>query len=151
LNAATAIRDGIVRSSATALQSATSPFIPLFKHEERYYETLEESSRGWHEGDHDPWPYINYLLFILKQAYRQFEERLGETTSPRGAKRATVNRAIERFHSEFTVTDLQRECPGVSLDMIRHVLKELREQGAIESLGRGRSARWRRKLGNNSE
>jgi Fic family protein len=28
---------------------------------ERYYETLEESSRGWHEGKHDPWPYINYF------------------------------------------------------------------------------------------
>lgn len=123
------------------------------EHKDRYYETLEESSRGWHEGKHDPWPYINYLLFILKQAYRQFEERLGETSAPRGEKRRTVIRAIERGHGEFTVADLQRECPGVSVDMIRHVLKELRGEGAIESLGRGRAARWRRtngKSGNNS-
>jgi Fic family protein len=36
---------------------------------ERYYETLEQSSQHWHEGTHDSWPYINYILFILKSAY----------------------------------------------------------------------------------
>ena len=36
------------------------------QNKERYYETLEQSSQGWHEGTHDPWPYINYLLYILK-------------------------------------------------------------------------------------
>jgi len=53
---------------------------------ERYYETLEQSSQGWHEGKHDPWPYINYVLFIFKMAYREFSERLGDTKAPRGAK-----------------------------------------------------------------
>ena len=32
------------------------------QNKERYYETLELSSQGWHEGKHDPWPYINYTL-----------------------------------------------------------------------------------------
>jgi Fic family protein len=26
------------------------------QNKERYYETLEQSSQGWHEGKHDPWP-----------------------------------------------------------------------------------------------
>src|SRR5262249_54567718 len=56
------------------------------QNKERYYETLEQSSQGWHEGRHDPWPYINYLLFILKTAYQEFEERVGQTISPKGAK-----------------------------------------------------------------
>jgi len=25
--------------------------------------TLQLSSKGWHEGKHDPWPYIGFLLF----------------------------------------------------------------------------------------
>lgn len=33
---------------------------------ERYYETLENSSQGWHEGKHDHWPLIKFLLYILK-------------------------------------------------------------------------------------
>ncbi|MBU2591825.1 MAG: Fic family protein, partial [Nitrospinae bacterium] len=32
---------------------------------ERYYETLQQSSHGWHKGRHNPWPYINYLLYTL--------------------------------------------------------------------------------------
>jgi len=42
------------------------------ENKERYYETLEISSQSWHDGKHDPWPYINYLLSILKTAYREF-------------------------------------------------------------------------------
>lgn len=44
------------------------------ENKERYYETLDLSSQGWHEGKHGPWPYINFILFILKSAYRAFEE-----------------------------------------------------------------------------
>lgn len=111
---------------------------------ERYYETLEESSRGWHEGKHDPWPYVNYLLYVLKEAYRQFETRAGETESRRGEKSETVLAAIERASDLFSIADLQRECPGVSVDMIRHVLKTERERGRVECINRGPAARWRR-------
>ena len=41
------------------------------ENKDRYYETLEQSSQRWHEGKHDPWPYINYVLYILKSAYRE--------------------------------------------------------------------------------
>ena len=57
------------------------------ENKERYYETLEESSQGWHEGKHDPWPYINYLLYILKIAYREFEERVGLAATRPATKR----------------------------------------------------------------
>jgi Fic family protein len=57
------------------------------QNKERYYETLEESSQGWHEGKHGPWPYLNYLLFILKTACRELEERLGQTGSAAPSRR----------------------------------------------------------------
>jgi Fic family protein len=117
------------------------------ENKDRYYETLEESSRGWHEGGHDPWPYGNYLLYILQTAYRQFEERVGQTVSPRGAKTEIVTGAIGRTTDSFRVADLQRECPGVSLDLIRSVLKRLKEAGAVTCLGRGQQARWRKTEG----
>ncbi|HEU4889650.1 MAG TPA: Fic family protein, partial [Thermoanaerobaculia bacterium] len=111
---------------------------------ERYYETLEESSRGWHDGTHDPWPYVNYILYVLKEAYRDFERRVGQTAARRGEKREIIVAAIERTAAPFSIAELQRECPGVSIDMIRHVLNDLRKQGRVECLGRGTSARWRR-------
>lgn len=44
---------------------------------ERCYETLEQSSQGWHECKHNPWPYIQFVLFILKTADREFQQRVG--------------------------------------------------------------------------
>lgn len=111
---------------------------------ERYYETLEESSKGWRDGAHDPWPYVNYLLYVLKEAYLEFEERVGQTSARRGEKSEVIVAAINRAAGAFSIADLLRECPGVSVDLIRHILKGLRGSGAVECLGRGRSARWRR-------
>lgn len=112
------------------------------QNKERYYETLAQSSRRWHEGRHDPWPYIGYPLYILKSAYREFEERVGQVASPRGAKTELVLAAIDRQAGPFRVADLQKECPGVSIDLIRGVLKKLRAAGKAECLGRGQSAQW---------
>jgi len=111
----------------------------------RYYETLEQSSHKWHEGKHDPWPYINYVLFILKEAYKEFEERVGQIKSPRGAKTELIESAVRSYDREFTVSDLERACPGTSRDMIRRVLRDLQKAGKVVCLGRGPGAPWRRK------
>ncbi len=37
------------------------------QNKDRYYETLQQSSMGWHEGRHDPWLYVTiYCLFSRK-------------------------------------------------------------------------------------
>ena len=113
---------------------------------ERYYEVLEQSSQRWHEGKHDPWPAMNFLLYILARACKEFEERVGQMTSPRGAKTEMVEHAIETISGEFGITDLERLCPGVSRDMIRLLLRDLKATGRIECLGRGPGAKWRKRV-----
>lgn len=115
------------------------------QNKERYYETLEQSSQRWHEGRHDPWPYINYLLFILKSAYREFEERVGQVKSPRGAKTEIIAAAVRAFSGNFTLAALERACPGISRDMIRRVLRDLQKTGKVECLGRGPGAVWKKR------
>ncbi len=122
-----------------------SPERLIEQNKERYYETLEQSSHGWHEGKHDPWPYINYILFIIKTAYREFENRLGRIKTPRGAKTEMIQTAVNGFTGEFTMTQLERACPGVSREMIRRVLRQLQQSGRVECLGRGPGAPWRKK------
>lgn len=112
------------------------------ENKERYYETLEQSSQGWHEGTHDPWPYVNYLLFILKTAYKEFAERVGQTTSPRGAKTELVLNAIRRQSGEFRLVDIERACPGVGREWVRVLLANLRKSGDVSCRGRGPAARW---------
>jgi Fic family protein len=112
------------------------------ENKERYYETLKLSSDGWHDGRHDPWPYMNYLLYILKSAYREFENQVAQSPSPKGAKTELIISAIARKNGPFSVADIQRQCPGVSIDLIRTALKKLRPQ--VECVGRGRNAKWRK-------
>jgi Fic family protein len=112
------------------------------ENKERYYETLEQSSQGWHEAKHDPWPFVNFVLSIFRTAYKQFEERVGQTASPRGSKTELVIAAIDRSVGPFRLVDLQRSCPGVSIDLVRRVLKKLSSDGLVRCLGQGRNATW---------
>lgn len=114
------------------------------QHKDRYYETLEQSSQGWHEGKHDPWPYINYILSIIKMAYREFEQRLGQFQSPKGEKTSLIFHAIDNAFGPFSVAEIQNKCTNVSVDMVRRVLKNLRANDQVECLGRGQNARWQK-------
>ncbi len=111
---------------------------------ESYYETLEESSRGWHEGKHDVKPWLNYFWGALIRAYREFEERVGVITTGRGSKteliRSTINRKIE----PFSISDIESDCPGISRDMIRLVLRLMKDEGLIIAKNKGRGALWQR-------
>jgi Fic family protein len=113
------------------------------ENKDRYYETLEQSSQAWHEGKHDPWPYINYILFILKSAYHEFEERVGQTASPRGAKAEIVLKAIRSQIGDFRLVDIERACPGVGREWIRTLLNSLKKSGQVAVRGKGPAARWR--------
>jgi DNA-binding HxlR family transcriptional regulator len=84
-------------------------------------------------------------LFILRQAYGEFEERVGEIGSPKGEKTQLILRAIEAAVASFSLAEIEAACPGVSRDMVRKVLKDLQAQGAIECKGRGPGARWEKR------
>ena len=113
------------------------------ENKDRYYETLEQSSQGWHEGRHDPWPYINYILYILKTAYREFEERVRQTASPKGAKAEMVLAEIRKRTKEFRLRDIEAACPGVGREWIRSLLSDLKSEGKVICQGKGPAARWR--------
>jgi Fic family protein len=117
---------------------------------ESYYETLEASSRGWHEGRHDPYPWLNYFWGVMLRAYREFEERVGEVRSGRGAKARQVREAVLARTAPFSISDIEAVCAGVSRDTVRLVLRVLKKEGLIASTGKGRSAKWIR-LQNNRD
>jgi Fic family protein len=113
------------------------------KTRESYYGTLEASSIGWHEGEHDVYPWLDYFWGVLQGAYNEFEERVGQIGSGRGSKAKQVRDSVQRKLGSFSISDLERDCPGVSKETIRNVLQQLRNEGVVELRGRGRGARWR--------
>lgn len=111
---------------------------------ETYYDSLHASSQGWTEGRHDLTPWTEYLLGTITAAYRQFDDRVATTDSARGAKTRLVDAAIDEAIGDFTVQEILAKCPTASIDLVRQILKRRKAFGEVESLGRGRSARWRR-------
>ena len=109
-----------------------------------YYEALEASSHNWHEGTHDPFPWMRYFWGMLLRAYKEFEERVGTITPGRGTKTRQVREAALRQIAPFAISDIERVAPGVGRDMVRIVLRQLRDEGLLVSSGVGRAAKWRR-------
>ena len=112
---------------------------------ETYYESLLASSEGWHEGGHDIRPWMRYFWGVMLRAYREFEERVGKISTGRGAKSAHIRRVVDRKTSPFAISEIVAECPGISRDMIRVVLRQLRDGGVLQVVGRGRAAKWSRR------
>ena len=110
---------------------------------ETYYETLEASSQGWHDGQHDSMPWLNYFWGVLLRAYREFETRVGTLEHGHGAKGERVRAEVLRRQHPFAISDIEEACPGVSRDMVRHVLRTMKDEGLITPEGKGRAARWR--------
>jgi Fic family protein len=113
------------------------------QNKERYYEVLEQSSQRWHNGKHDPWPTMNFLLFTLTQACKEFEQRVGQVKAPRGTKAELVLAAIRQELGDFRLADIERACPGVGREWIRTLLADLKAADEVSCQGKGPAARWR--------
>jgi len=112
---------------------------------ETYYESLNKSSQGWHKSKHNIMPWFNYFLSTIVMAYKEFEQRAGQANPGRGAKTQIISQAILNQVGEFSISDIERECSGVSRDMIRVVFRQLQQKKEIICLGKGKMARWRKK------
>ncbi|MBI5024712.1 MAG: Fic family protein [Candidatus Omnitrophica bacterium] len=111
---------------------------------ETYYESLERSSQGWHDEKHNVEPWLHYFCGVLIAAYKEFESRVGvfrEESTKTGQIKTYVNKAV----IPFSISDVEQACPNISRDMIRLVLRELRNSGTIYTTGKGRGAKWVKK------
>lgn len=111
---------------------------------ETYYEALNKSSQKWHQAKHDIFPWFNYFLGTILSAYKELEERAVNISPSRGVKSELAANAIEKQIGEFTLADIEKECPSVSREMIKIVFRQAQKSGKIRSLGKGRYAKWQK-------
>ncbi|WP_304502205.1 Fic family protein [Brachybacterium sp. FME24] len=109
-----------------------------------YYAALLESTHGWHENEHDPWPWLTYFVSLLTGAYHRFEEGAA-SKRPTGSKQDRVRGYVLDHAPEFfAIGEVRAALPGISDQTIRLTLDALRSQGQVRSEGTGRGARWHR-------
>ena len=121
----------------------------MYETKDAYYDALYASQRGWHDGAHDVWPWIDYLVGVLADAYDDFEARVvAQRNLATGSKQDQVRRyVLEHAPKRFRVRDIRAALPGVSDQTIRLVLVALRREGMIDVDPHdpsGRQAAWLR-------
>lgn len=118
----------------------------IYESKNAYYAALEQSQRGWLEGEHAIWPWSEYFIRVLAESYDDFEARVAAGRgSEGGTKQDRVRHwALREAPTEFKLQDVRRALPGVSDPTIRLGLRALRDERRLEAEGAGRGARWRR-------
>lgn len=110
----------------------------IAKNKDLYYDALNRSQHGWHEGTEDVVPFIKYLLGTILAAYKDFGERFAIIEEKLPAidmvRKATLNRI-----GRFTKQDIREQCPSLSLSSVEGALRKLVAAGELKREGAGKS------------
>ncbi|MBR0302797.1 MAG: Fic family protein, partial [Clostridia bacterium] len=105
---------------------------------ETYYETLQESSFGWHEGENDYAPFVRYMLGVIVAAYREFECRADLLINSDLSKPDRIREIIKERIGPITKSEIMKECPDISQVTVQRALAELLREERIIKIGGGR-------------
>ncbi len=105
---------------------------------ETYYDTLQESSTGWHEGTNDYLPFVRYMLGIVIAAYREFASRVDILITKGLSKPDRVREIIRSTTGRITKTQIMRQCPDVSQRTVERALTEMLKNRDIIKISGGR-------------
>ena len=109
---------------------------------ETYYEALLDSSVNWHENENDYKPFVNYMLGVIVNAYKEFESRVKLLTDPEMTKTDRVREIIKKHIGTITKSELIRMNPDISDTTIQRALAELLKRGEIVKIGGGRYTKY---------
>ena len=113
---------------------------------ETYYETLQQSSAGWHKNQNDYTPFVRYMLGVIVAAYRDFSSRVQVLVTSGMSKPDRIREVIKGTLGKITKAEIMEKCPDISQITVQRTLIELQKKGEIIKLGGGRytSYTWNR-------
>lgn len=103
-----------------------------------YYEALQKSSAGWHEGENDYLPFVRYMLGMVTAACREFAARADSLLSKGLSKPERVRQLIRDTVGRVTKKEIMERCPDVSQKTVERALAELLKSGEILKISGGR-------------
>ena len=105
---------------------------------ETYYETLQQSSFGWHENENDYAPFVRYLLGTIVAAYREFSSRVQLLVTSGLSKPERIRELIKGTLGKITKAEIMAKCPDISQVTVQRTLIELQKNNEIIKLSGGR-------------
>lgn len=109
------------------------------KTKETYYEALQASSTGWHEGESSYEPFVKYYLGIMLKAYNEFERRVEHLKHRSLSKPERIKAVIDNKVGKITKKEIMELCPDISKVTVERTLTDLVKSGYISKVGAGPS------------
>ena len=109
------------------------------KTKETYYEALQASSTGWHEGENSYEPFVKYYLGIMLKAYNEFESRVEHLKHRSLSKPDRIKAVIDNKVGKITKKEIMELCPDISKVTVERTLTDLVKSGHIAKVGAGPS------------
>ena len=110
----------------------------IAKNKNLYYQALEDCQEGWYANKEDVTPFVKYMLRIILDAYRDFEERV-ELVSEKLPAKEIVRRAVYKKVGKLSKSDIAELCPSIGIKSVELALKQLVEEGVLLKKGSGRA------------
>ena len=109
------------------------------KTKETYYEALQASSTGWHEGENRYEPFVKYYLGIMLKAYNEFESRVEHLKHRSLSKPDRIKAVIDNKVGKITKKEIMELCPDISRVTVERTLTDLVKSGYVAKVGAGPS------------
>lgn len=114
----------------------------IHKTRDTYYEALQASSVGWHDGSNDYTPFVRYQLGVILAAYRDFADRAEEMLDASTSKADRVEEMLARYGGPVRKRDILERYPDISETTVERTLADLLQRGEITKVGAGPSTAY---------
>ena len=113
----------------------------ILKNIDKYYETLEKSSIGWHEDKNDYGFFVHFMLECLKEGYSKLAYILTINSTP-GFANEKVMKVINDSKTPITKADIEEILVNLSRTTIEKSLGELANSNKIQLIQSGKYAKY---------
>lgn len=115
---------------------------------ETYYEVLQESSAGWHEGENAYLPFVKYYLEVILSAYKDFSTRVELMQDRSLSKPDRIRRIFANSLQKLSKNMILEKFPDISTSTVEMTLAALVKEGYIIKVGAGKNTTYIRNTDN---
>lgn len=88
--------------------------------------------------------WLDYFLDFILLSYEGLSEKLNLNNDKRETKTKRIEKIVNSTLGYFTKDDIRAQCPDIPEPTINRVFNNLRKNGKIEVIAKGRSAKWKK-------
>lgn len=107
-----------------------------------YYDTLEQSSKGWENNNNDYIPFIENFLSTLYMCYKELDKRFNVINSNKITKTSRIEATVLNSILPISKSEICKILPDISPTTIESVLGKMVKEGIIVRIGTARASKY---------